>query len=201
MRPFLAFARFMDAVSGFFGWIAAVAVIASCAISAGNAVIRYGLNLTSNAWLEIQWYLFGLCVMFGASLVLRANEHVRVDLIYGKLSAKAQVWIDLLGLAFFLLPVMSLLAYLSWGFFVSKLGIMSPGDSIESLGLWPYLAKLFTTGETSGNSGGLIRWPMVMVMPIGFALIVLQGLAEIIKRIGWLTHTYDMDLHYERPLQ
>jgi len=161
------------------GWIAAVAVIASCFISAGNAVIRFIFSNSSNAWLEIQWYLFAVCVMLGAAHVLKVNEHVRVDIFYGRLSRRGKVLLDLFGLIFFLMPVMGLMAHLSWPYFV---------------GMWK-------SGEMSGNAGGLIRWPAVLMLPVGFALVWLQGLSEIIKRIGWLSHKYDMDTDYERPLQ
>ncbi len=141
--------------------------------------MRYGLDISSNAWLEIQWYLFGGCVMLGASHVLRLNEHVRVDLFYGKFSSRGRVWIDLLGLVFFLLPVMTVLLYYSWPLFLS----------------------MYRSGEVSSNAGGLVRWPAMLLLPLGFTLVGLQGLAEIIKRVGWLTHTHEMDIHYERPLQ
>jgi len=159
--------------------VAAWAVLASCFISAGNALVRYGLHTSSNAWLEIQWYLFAACVMLGAAQVLRMNEHVRVDVVYGRFASRVRVWIDLLGLLGFLLPVMGLMLWLSW----------------------PLFTKMLASGEMSGNVGGLIRWPAMLMLPLGFALLTLQGLAEIIKRIAWLLHLYDMDLHYERPLQ
>jgi TRAP-type mannitol/chloroaromatic compound transport system permease small subunit len=117
--------------------------------------------------------------MLGAAQVLRVNEHVRVDVIYGTLKSRSRVFIDLFGLTFFLMPAMLLFTYLSWPLFVSML----------------------LSQEMSGNSGGLIRWPAMMLLPLGFSLMVLQGISEIIKRVGWLTHRYEMDLHYERPLQ
>ena len=179
MNILLAFVRWVDWLTDKFGVIAKYAVGLSCAISAGNAFVRYITNNSSNAWLEIQWYLFAACVMLGAAQVLRMNEHVRVDVVYGRFASRVRVWIDLLGLLGFLLPVMGLMLWLSW----------------------PLFTKMLASGEMSGNVGGLIRWPAMLMLPLGFALVTLQGLAEIIKRIAWLLHLYDMDLHYERPLQ
>lgn len=179
MNALLRITRWIDALSDRFAVIAAWAVLASCAISAGNAIVRYTFDQSSNAWLEIQWYLFAACVMLGASQVLRLNEHVRVDVIYGRWSGRGKVLIDLFGLIVFLMPVTLLMLWLSTPLFV----------------------KWFISGEMSSNAGGLIRWPAMLMLPLGFALLALQGFAEIIKRIGWLTHRYEMDIHYERPLQ
>ena len=169
----------MDAVSERFGKLAAWAVLFAAMISAGNAFVRYGLDWSSNAMLEIQWYMFAYIVMAGAPLVLKLNEHVRVDLIYGKLNGNRPVYVDLFGLIFFLLPVMGLLAWMSF----------------------PYFLKTFMTGEMSQNAGGLIRWPATLAMPLGFTLVFLQGLSEIIKRVAYLQGSYAMDMHYEKPLQ
>jgi TRAP-type mannitol/chloroaromatic compound transport system permease small subunit len=155
------------------------AVFLSCFISAGNALTRYLAGLSSNGALEIQWYLFAACVMLGASQVLRVNEHVRVDILYGRFSGRGQAWIDLIGLCLFLLPVMVVMIHFSWPLFV----------------------KMFVTGEMSSNASGLIRWPAMLTLPLGFGLLALQGTSEIIKRLAWLTHRYEADFHYERPLQ
>ena len=179
MNALLAFARLVDSISDKFGAVAKWAVLASCLISATNALVRYTFDIGSNGFLEIQWYLFAVCVMFGAAQVLRVNEHVRVDVLYGTYSGRTQVLIDLFGLVFFLLPVMLLMLYLSWPLFLS----------------------MYKSGEMSSNAGGLIRWPAMVTLPLGFGLMVLQGLAEVIKRVGWLMHKFDMDFHYERPLQ
>jgi TRAP-type mannitol/chloroaromatic compound transport system permease small subunit len=179
LKTLLSFAHFVDWITDKFGAIAKWAVFISCFICAANAVVRYSLNYSSNAWLEIQWYLFAACVMFGAAQVLRVNEHVRVDLIYGVFSSRARVYIDLFGLVCFLLPVMILMLYLSW----------------------PVFLGMYVSGEMSSNAGGLVRWPVMLTLPAGFALMILQGISEIIKRIGWLMHVYEMDIHYERPLQ
>jgi TRAP-type mannitol/chloroaromatic compound transport system permease small subunit len=179
LNALLAFAHGVDWVNDRFGFVAKWAVVLSCFISAGNAFVRYGLSISSNAWLEIQWYLFAACVMLGASQVLRVNEHVRVDLFYGRLSSRGRVWIDLGGLLFFLLPSMALMLYFSW----------------------PLFLQMLQSGERSSNAGGLIRWPAMLMLPLGFSMVILQGLSEIIKRVGWLLHRYEMDMHYERPLQ
>ncbi len=179
MPALLAFARGVDWLTDRFGNLAQWAAILACAISAGNAVIRYGFDISSNAWLEIQWYLFAACVMLGASQVLRLNEHVRVDILYGKLSARGKVWVDLLGLIFFLLPAMGILLWYAGPLFLS----------------------MYRSGEMSSNAGGLIRWPAMLMLPLGFGLLLLQGLAEIIKRIGWLQGVHEMAFQYERPLQ
>ena len=202
MKPLLSFAHLIDRLSDRFGTVASWAVLLSCFISATNACVRYAISNSSNGWLEIQWYLFAACVMLGAAQVLRVNEHVRVDLFYGRLGSRAQVWVDLLGLIVFLLPVIGVLTWLTWHLFMAKLtGGMGAGDTLDQLGFGPFFAKLLTSGEGSSNAGGLIRWPAVLMLPLGFALVWLQGVAEIIKRIGWLQGQYEMNTHYERPLQ
>ncbi len=179
MKALLKLALAVDWVSERLGHIASMAVLLTALISAGNAFIRYLFDISSNGWLEIQWYLFGAIVMLGAPVVLKFNEHVRVDLIYGRLKGYGPVYVDLFGLVFFLLPVMGLLAYLSW----------------------PLLVKMYVTHEMSNNAGGLIRWPAMALLPIGFGWMVLQGLSEIVKRIGFLMNIHQMDTHYERPVQ
>ncbi len=179
MKTLLAFSQMVDWITDKFGVIAKWAVILSCFISALNAMVRYLFDIGSNGWLEIQWYMFAACVMLGAAQVLRVNEHVRVDVIYGRLSSRRRVWIDLLGLICFLLPAMGVMLYYSF----------------------PLFLRMYGSGEMSSNAGGLIRWPAMLMLPLGFTLVILQGLSEIIKRVGWLTHTYEMDIHYERPLQ
>lgn len=179
MKPLLGLAHGIDWLNDWFAEFAKWATILSCLISCGNAVIRYTLNISSNGWLEIQWYLFAACVMLGAAQVLRVNEHVRVDVFYGQLASRRKVMVDLFGLVFFLLPTMALLAYLSA----------------------PLFYKMFLSNEMSSNAGGLVRWPAMLMLPLGFSLMVLQGISEIIKRFAWLTQGYNMDIHYERPLQ
>ena len=167
----------MDWLSEKFAKVASWAVLLSALISAGNAFIRYGIDWSSNSLLEIQWYMFAWMVMVGAPYVLKVNEHVRVDLIYGKLKGNKPVWVDIFGLVFFLLPVMGALAWISF----------------------PYFMKTLTTGEMSQNAGGLIRWPATLALPVGFAAVFLQGIAELIKRVAYLAGKYEMDTHYEKP--
>jgi TRAP-type mannitol/chloroaromatic compound transport system permease small subunit len=179
MKALLPLAHGIDKLNNGFGRIAEWAVLASCFISAGNALVRYGFNIGSNSWLEIQWYLFAVAVMFGASQVLRVNEHVRVDLAYARYSTHGKVYVDIFGLVVFLMPVMVAMIYFSWPLFLDK----------------------FHSGEMSQSAGGLIRWPVALTMPLGFSLLILQALSELIKRVAWLRHEYEMDTHYERPLQ
>jgi TRAP-type mannitol/chloroaromatic compound transport system permease small subunit len=179
MNVLLSLARFIDKVNDKFGILAKWAVFASCLISALNAVVRYTANYSSNAYLEIQWYLFAGVVMLGASQVLRVNEHIRVDVIYSHYSGRTQALIDLAGLALFMLPSMLVMIYYSLPLFI----------------------KMFITGEVSSNAGGLIRWPAMLMLPLGFSLLFAQGVSEAIKRVAWLAHKYEGDFHYERPLQ
>jgi TRAP-type mannitol/chloroaromatic compound transport system permease small subunit len=175
----LKLARAVDQVSEKFGVLASWTVLLAALISAANAFIRYGFDYSSNAFIEIQWYLFAYMVMVGAPIVLKLNEHVRVDLIYGKLKGNRPVYVDLFGLFVFLLPMTTLMLYLSFSYFLNA----------------------YVSGEMSQNAGGLIRWPAVLALPLGFALMLLQGLAEIIKRVAYLQGRYQMDTHYEKPLQ
>jgi TRAP-type mannitol/chloroaromatic compound transport system permease small subunit len=179
MDILLRLSRLIDALNDRFAIAAKWAVLASCFISAGNALVRYLLNYSSNAWLEIQWYLFAACVMLGAAQVLRLNEHVRVDVAYGHYPGRVQAWVDLLGLLFFLVPVMVLMIFFAW----------------------PLFLQMYNTGEMSSNSGGLIRWPAMLLLPVGFSLVLLQGISEAIKRAAWLANRYQGEFHYERPLQ
>jgi TRAP-type mannitol/chloroaromatic compound transport system permease small subunit len=175
----LKFATFMDKVSERFGQLASWAVLLAAMICAGNAFIRYGMDWSSNGLLEIQWYMFAWIVMAGAPYVLKVNEHVRVDLLYGKLKGNGPVYVDIFGILVFLMPIMGFMAYLSF----------------------PYFLNTLVSGEMSSNSGGLIRWPATLALPVGFALVWLQGLSELIKRVAYLRGEYAMDTHYEKPLQ
>lgn len=173
------FVRGVDALSVRLGQLAAWMLVLACALSAGNALIRYTFNLGSNAWLEAQWYLFGAAVFLGAPALLKLNEHVRVDVIYGSRAPRTRAWIDLLGLLLVLLPVCVITGWLS---------IDMVHDS-------------YVQQEVSPSAGGLLRWPIKAMIPLGFALLGLQAVSEIIKRVGYLRGTYNMDTHYERPLQ
>ena len=179
MNALLALSRWIDALNEKFGWIADWLVLLSCLISAANAFSRYAFGISSNAWLEIQWYMFGALVMLGASYTLKRNEHVRVDIVYANVSTRAQIGIDIFGCILFLLPASIIMTYLSW----------------------PVFHNSWAQGEISSNAGGLLRWPIKIFLPIGFFLLTLQGISELIKRVAMLTGHMKADLHYERPLQ
>jgi TRAP-type mannitol/chloroaromatic compound transport system permease small subunit len=178
-KTVLGFIAAVDTLSLWLGRVAAWLVLTACGLSAANALLRYGFNLGSNAWLELQWYLFAGTVLLGAPALLKLNEHVRVDLLYARRSGRAKAWTDLLGLLFFLLPVCMAMVFLSYNF----------------------VHDAWAQHEVSSSPGGLLRWPVKLLIPLGFALLALQGLAEVAKRIGFLRGVYDMDTHYERPLQ
>jgi TRAP-type mannitol/chloroaromatic compound transport system permease small subunit len=179
MPALLAISRRIDALSNMAGRLAEWLVLGACLISAGNATMRYLFSYSSNAWLEIQWYMFGALVFLGAAHTLRVNEHVRVDLIYSSVSDRARLWIDAIGFIVFLIPVGVYLTYLSIPFFM----------------------RSFQLGEYSNNAGGLILWPIKLVLPLGFALLTLQGVSELIKRLAALHGDLALDTHYEKPLQ
>jgi TRAP-type mannitol/chloroaromatic compound transport system permease small subunit len=179
LSALLKFAYAVDWISTQLAKFAAWAVLLASLISAGNAFVRYGLDISSNGWLEIQWYMFAATVMLGAPVVLKYNEHVRVDILYGRLKGNGPVYVDIFGLLVFLLPVMGLMFYLTLPFFLGML----------------------RTGEMSGNIGGLIRWPAALLMPVGFGAMFLQGVSEIVKRIAYLQGLIQMDTHYEKPVQ
>lgn len=183
MGPFLGVSHVIDVVNRVVSKLAIWAVLLACLVSAGNAAVRYLLSYSSNAWLEVQWYLFTVIVMLGSAYTLARNEHVRVDLVYGNLGPRARLWVDVLGLIFFLGPAMALLAWMTWPFFLDA----------------------WIRSETSSNAGGLLRWPVKLILPIGFALIFLQGVSELIKRIAALAGTpaneAELVAEYVRPEQ
>jgi TRAP-type mannitol/chloroaromatic compound transport system permease small subunit len=164
MKFLLSVSRSIDWLSEHVGrtiyWLILVAVL----VSAGNAAVRYAFNLSSNAWLEIQWYLFSVVFLFGAGYTLLHHQHVRIDIISGQLSKRKQIWIDIFGTVFFLLPMALTIMWLSWPVFV---------DAYQS-------------HEVSTNAGGLIVWPARLMVPVGFFLLSLQGISELIKRIAFL---------------
>jgi len=133
-------------------------------VSAANATSRYALNLASNAWLELQWYLFAGVFLLCSGYTLLHNEHIRIDVVSSQLSRRAQVWIDVFGIVFFLLPMSLFIMWLSW----------------------PVFMNAWTSGEISGSAGGLIRWPARLLVPLGFFLLSAQGFSELIKRIAYL---------------
>jgi TRAP-type mannitol/chloroaromatic compound transport system permease small subunit len=175
----LGLSGLIDRLNARLGKIADWMVLLSCLISAGNAMIRYGVSMSSNAWLEIQWYMFGVMFMLGASYTLKRNEHVRVDIVYANVSDRVKLWIDLLGGILFLLPATTILAWLSWPIFYNS----------------------YLIGEMSNNAGGLLRWPVKVFLPLGFALLTLQGISEVIKRAAALKGIVQLTPKYEKPLQ
>ena len=175
----LRLSQLIDHMNERFGCVANWLVLLACIISAGNAMIRYAFDNSSNGWLEVQWYMFAIMVMLGAPYTLKRNEHVRVDIVYLNLSERGQLWVDIIGGVLFLLPACILLGWLSWPFFYQS----------------------FLVGEQSSNAGGLIRWPIKLILPFGFAILALQGISEIIKRVGALKGYVQIDARYERPTQ
>lgn len=169
MNALLSFSRLIDAVNIKIGqavsWLLLLAVI----ICSGNALVRYTFHIGSNAWLEIQWYLFGAVFLLAAAYTLRRNEHVRIDVVVSRFSKRTQAWVDLFGFLLFLLPITLLVLYYAIPFAV---------DSIRSQ-------------EMSSNAGGLIVWPAKLLVPVGFLLLALQGFSEIVKRIGFLMGRVD----------
>jgi TRAP-type mannitol/chloroaromatic compound transport system permease small subunit len=179
MRPLLAVSTAIDRINEKIGNFCNLLVLFACLLSAGNAMIRYAFDYSSNGWLEAQWYMFAILVMFGASYTFKRNEHVRVEIFYLFLSERGQLWLDMIGTLFFLIPSCLLLAYLSWPFFMQS----------------------YSVGEMSGNAGGLLRWPIKFVIPSGFVMLALQGISEVIKRIAALKGEATIDAKYERPTQ
>jgi TRAP-type mannitol/chloroaromatic compound transport system permease small subunit len=164
--PFLLkFSRLVDRLSERIGQLAMWLILLATFISATNAIVRKTVGVSSNAWLEIQWYLFAAVFMLGGGYAFLRNAHVRIDFISNKFSARTRNWIDIGGILIFLLP----LCYLMF---------------VEG---WPIFERAWVSGEMSSNAGGLIRWPVLLLIPLGFALLALQGLSELIKRWAFLT--------------
>jgi len=173
----------IDRINRLLASAASIMILLSCVVSAANALLRYSLDISNNWPLELQWYLFSAAVMLGAAYTLKRNEHVRVDLIYSQLSDRGRLWVDLFGLIFFLMPACILFTWLSW----------------TSLFYPSWLVM-----EHSLNAGGMVRYPIKFVVPFGFFMLSLQGLSEIIKRVGALKGDIALppeDLHYQKPTQ
>jgi TRAP-type mannitol/chloroaromatic compound transport system permease small subunit len=202
VRALLRASVVIDAINDRFGVIANWLVLIACLVSAGNAFVRYGLNAllalhhrfplvpglegflvaygnNANAFLEAQWYMFGGMVLLGAAYTFKVNEHVRVDLLYGSVSDRTRLLIDIFGIIFFLLPICVILVYFTW----------------------PWFLEAYRTGESSQNAGGLARWPVKLILPVGFALMALQGVSELVKRIAALQGHASLQYQYEKPLQ
>jgi TRAP-type mannitol/chloroaromatic compound transport system permease small subunit len=204
LKALLRFSHAVDRVNEKFGVIANWLVLLSCLLSAGNAAVRYGidgfLDLAqrypalhvlaagvgwygnhANALLEAQWYMFTGMVLLGGPYTLKLNEHVRVDLVYGMVSERTRRYIDIVGGLLFLLPICIILTWFTWWWFLDA----------------------YQIGEQSNNAGGLVRWPVKLILPLGFALMALQGLSEIIKRVASFSEPAAAveEFKYERPLQ
>jgi len=169
MSSLLSFSRFIDAINEKIGLAISWALLLAVLICSGNALVRYIFNTSSNSWLEIQWYLFGAIFLLASAYTLKRNEHVRIDVVVGRFSKRTQVWIDVFGFIFFLLPATLLILYFSI----------------------PFAYESIRNQEVSSNAGGLIVWPAKTLIPVGFFLLTLQGISELIKRIGFLMGLVD----------
>ena len=164
MTALLKLSRLIDAMSEAIGKLVMWLILAAVAISAGNAIMRKAFDMSSNAYLEIQWYLFAAVFMLGAGYVMLRNGHVRIDFISGKLSRRTNAIVDAAGIVIFVIPLCLILVNLSW----------------------PVFERSWTSGEMSQNAGGLIRWPVQLLIPVGFALLALQAVSELIKRVAFI---------------
>lgn len=162
MGGLLALSRGVDRVNSLIGRSASWLILLAIFVSAGNAIIRKVFSISSNAWLELQWYLYGGAFLLAAAYTLLENEHIRIDILYGGRSRRTQHWIDLIGHTFFLLPMVILSLWL----------------------MWPWLVRSINSGEMSMNAGGLMLWPAKAVLFTGFVLLFFQAISEIIKKIA-----------------
>ncbi len=169
MSFFLSLSKSIDALNERIGLGISWVLLAAVLICAGNALVRYSLNISSNAWLEIQWYLFGAIFLLASSYTLKRNEHVRIDVVVGRFTKRTQVWIDIFGFLLFLLPATLLILYFAV----------------------PFAMESIRSQEMSSNAGGLIVWPAKLLIPVGFLMLTLQGISELIKRIGFLRGQVD----------
>ena len=165
MQALLALSRAIDRLNAFVGKYSIWLIFAATFISAANAIVRKAFDTSSNAFLEVQWYLFAWSFLIAAGYTLLHREHVRIDVLNSRLSKKAQVWVDIMGFACFLTPLCITILWLST----------------------PVAIQMYQSGEVSGNPGGLIRWPVWAASPVGITLLMLQGWSELIKRIAFLT--------------
>ncbi|MCW7537581.1 TRAP transporter small permease subunit [Aquabacterium sp. A7-Y] len=169
MSALLKLSGLIDALNRFVGKCVIWLIFASTLISALNAVVRKAFNISSNAYLEVQWYLFAASFLLAAAYTLLNHEHVRIDVLSGRLSKRGQIWIDVFGFTLFLIPMCVVVLWLSV----------------------PFVMQAYVSGEVSSNAGGLIRWPVYAMMPAGFTLLLLQGISELIKRIAFLQGRID----------
>jgi TRAP-type mannitol/chloroaromatic compound transport system permease small subunit len=164
MKLLLGLSRAIDELNERIGRLVYWLVLIMVLVSAANATSRYALSIASNAWLELQWYLFSAVFLLCAGYTLRHNEHIRIDVVASRFSRRTQIWVDVFGLIFFLLPIS---IYMMWS-------------------SWPIFMNAWNSGEISASAGGLIRWPARLLVPAGFFLLTLQGVSELIKRVATL---------------
>ena len=179
MRLLLKICDGIDALSEWIGQWLKWLVLFSSLISAGNALVRYALHTSSNAWLEIQWYMFGAMFLLAAGYALKHEEHVRVDVFFSRMTPRQQAWLDVFGGIFFLMPMAVIITWMSV----------------------PMVANSMRIWEHSSDPGGLLRWPIKICIPLGFALLAIQGVAEIIKKLAVATGMREPVKLYERPVQ
>lgn len=165
MTRLLGIAQRIDALNQYVGTLSGWLILCTILISFGNALFRYGFDLSSNAWLEIQWLLFSAVFLLGAGYAHLHDQHVRIDVISNRLTPRLRACIDIFGTLFFLLPMAGLVIYLSW----------------------PIFLRAWVSGEASSNAGGLVVWPARLLVPAGLLLLSLQGVSECIKRLAFLT--------------
>lgn len=181
MTGLLALSRGIDRINSLIGRSASWLILLAIFVSAGNAIIRKVFSISSNAWLELQWYLYGGAFLLAAAYTLLENEHIRIDILYGNIKRSTQHWIDLLGTIFFLMPVVMVTLWL----------------------VWPWLLRSISSGEMSMNAGGLILWPAKAIMFAGFVLLFFQGISEIIKKIaimrGLIPDPFPETSHHAMP--
>jgi len=176
MAALLSLSRLIDAISLGIGKLIGWLILAATVISAVNAVLRKAFNIGSNSALEIQWYLFAAVFMLGVGYVMLKNDHVRIDFISSRFSKRTNAIIDVIGMVVFTIPLAWIMIDLAW----------------------PYFMRAYDSGEMSQNAGGLIRWPVIGLIPLGFAVLLMQTLSELIKRIGFLTGHRDQPFSVER---
>lgn len=164
MSALLMLSRGIDAFNRLIGVLIMWLVLIMVLISAFNATTRYLFSMTSNAYLEIQWYIYAYIFMLGGGYTLLKNEHVRIDVIHNRLSERTRAWIDIFGVLFFLFPAAAMIGWMGW----------------------PFVVESYAVGEVSNNAGGLLRWPVKLAIPVGFAVLILAGVSHIIKCVGYL---------------
>jgi TRAP-type mannitol/chloroaromatic compound transport system permease small subunit len=165
MSPLLSLSRAIDAFSALVGKLAMWMILATTLISAGNAIVRKLFNMSSNGLLEIQWYLFAAVFLLGSGYAFMKNAHVRIDFVSSKFSARGRTWVDILGILVFVFPLCYMMATLGW----------------------PVFHNAWVSGEMSSNAGGLVRWPVYGLIPLGFLVLAVQAVSELIKRVAFLT--------------